>query len=855
VVLPGWQAKVFASHIVGGEFELIHLRDSTYQINLNLYFDVINGIPGAADQDITAFIFSKGSNELIRSVTFNGFVRTNVEFFQPDCSDGTIETDKLFYSRVVTLEPSIFNDPQGYYIAWERCCRNYTITNIFSEPPNEEDPDAIFAGQTFYLEFPPVTKNGQPFVNSSPILFPPLSDYGCPNRLYWVDFRGFDPDGDSIVYSLTQPLSTFTGDAIVPPGTDPNPGPYPTVVWRTGFGPGNYVNGRPDLSISPDGLLTVTPTIEGLFVFSVKAEEFRNGEKIGEVRRDFQFFVTNCPPPGIKPELSARDPETGETVTDEITISFLADEEKCITFFIEDQNENETLQIRPRPINFFDDISEIFIENIGTTSEASDVLEFEACVSACPYVEGTAAIIDFVAYDGTCPLPLVDTLRVILDVEAPPNNAPFFQEQTRSEFISRLEGGIFEREFTGIDVDGDSMALIMVPEGFAPGQYGMEFNITKNSNGETVGRFFWDTNCQVYDFISRNTFDLRFILEDLDECDVQAVDVFNLSLEVELPPNTDPVISTSRDLRSVIPLQVGETINFTVEGLDRDNDEIELLATPLNFLEEEYPFQFNDTTGISSVRSDFSFTYSCELSGTSSRNLTIEFGLEDFDKCKETNRDQAFLVLELLPPENNQPEIRASENDLNFSLQPDDRLSIELFGNDIDSDLITLRLLSTEGFGEIAPFSFPEVSGFGSVTSVLEWDISCGDIRQSGVSNPYSLSFIVEDSACNSRLSDTLTINVVLEDEPLDFTQTKYPNIFTPNGDDKNPFFTIPNLPEGNCANEFQKFSIVNRWGREVFESFDRNFQWDGESEPTGVYYWNVHYTQQDISGWVHLIR
>lgn len=169
---PAW-----ASHIVGGEFELLHVSGNTYRLNLNLYFDVINGNPGAQDGQANVRIFRKSDDAPMMDVTLDFTGKTRVEYFQPDCSNGEIITDKLIYSTTITLSEDIFNDPEGYYIAWERCCRNYTITNIISNDPNI---GGQYAGQTFYLEFPPVTKNGEAFINSSPQLFPPLNDYACP---------------------------------------------------------------------------------------------------------------------------------------------------------------------------------------------------------------------------------------------------------------------------------------------------------------------------------------------------------------------------------------------------------------------------------------------------------------------------------------------------------------------------------------------------------------------------------------------------------------------------------------------------------------------------------------------------
>ena len=42
---------------------------------------------------------------------------------------------------------------------------------------------------TYTLQFPPIVdSSGSPFVNSSPKLFPPLSDYACVNQLFYIDF-------------------------------------------------------------------------------------------------------------------------------------------------------------------------------------------------------------------------------------------------------------------------------------------------------------------------------------------------------------------------------------------------------------------------------------------------------------------------------------------------------------------------------------------------------------------------------------------------------------------------------------------------------------------------------------------
>jgi len=90
------------------------------------------------------------------------------------------------------------------------------------------------------------------------------------------------------------------------------------------------------------------------------------------------------------------------------------------------------------------------------------------------------------------------------------------------------------------------------------------------------------------------------------------------------------------------------------------------------------------------------------------------------------------------------------------------------------------------------------------------------------------------------------------------------PNIFTPNGDDKNEYFYISGL------NQFEnpKIKIYNRWGNLVYESDSYKNDWDGTSEasmtigkkeklPTGTYFYVLELMKNyaPITGWIYLDR
>ena len=164
-----------ATHIVGGEMELVHNSGNSYTLLLNLYFDAVNGSPSALDADLTASIFDKNNNNRMMNVVLPLTSNTFVNYTNPACAKPTLSTRKLVYSKDITLPVGTYTSTQGYYVAVERCCRNNSISNIVA-PGN--------AAQTFYLEFPAVVRNGAPFIDSTPRIFPPLADYACTTNCF-----------------------------------------------------------------------------------------------------------------------------------------------------------------------------------------------------------------------------------------------------------------------------------------------------------------------------------------------------------------------------------------------------------------------------------------------------------------------------------------------------------------------------------------------------------------------------------------------------------------------------------------------------------------------------------------------
>lgn len=892
---------LMASHIVGGEFELIHISGSTYRLNLIIYFDQINGDPGAKDGSATVSIFRKRDNQLMGTVTLvKQLLETNVPYTQPACSSGEIITTKLLYTSTLQLSAANFSDPLGYYVSWQRCCRNYQITNIVSRQPpagSSNFPDA--AGQTFYLEFPPVVKNGQPFINSSPRLFPPLNDFACPTRPYYVDFAGIDDDGDSLVYSLVTPLNTVNS-ASTPPIT---PGPYPEVRWQPGFSLNKIVRGSPDLRISRDGLLTVTPTLQGLFVFAVKVEEFRDREKIGESRRDFQMLVVDACPVAEPPQiLGKRKTDVNFTFDENMSVSFsntTADEDRCIQVRISDpdaskpeDNFTERVSLRAVSLNFRKNINEILPTVTRATLVNGSTVDFDVCFPKCPYFEGGAYQIGLIAMDDACSLPLLDTLKVLVNVQPPLNRNPYFVDPvnhvtpiTLNPNIILNEGGFYEQDFEIHDDDNDELIVSITTNGFLLADAGITVDIEEpRVNGLVKGKIRWNAFCDIFDFTQRTNFIVKIIADDNDLCDFGDPVTAEFNLAVILPGNADPFIdsdlTSNPNERYVLNLQrrVNESISFQVTGEDLTDNDLLVLDARQRDSFAAMGITFPASSGNGTVSSRFTWDITCSSVNLKNQD-TFDFQfivVDNSNKCRFYKADTLDVRLKILPPRSTTPVLSirkgadvVTDRQVNYTLG--ESIRFDLTGTDADvapQDLLSLTLIDATGNVQPEGFSFTSVEGRGRVESALMWSPDCSVFKDGVYENTYTFRFRLADDRCFAARADTARVHIVLKD--IDGSDRAFvpPNVFTPNGDGCNDYFALEgidpcpfnpdtgfnadrhvSLPLDNCEGRFESIRIYNRWGNAVFESNDRRFRWGAPNQPAGVYYYIIQYSNREFKG------
>ena len=840
-----------ATHIVGGEFEITHVDGNVYLFKQIQYFDKVNGSPGAKDNEVNASIFRKRDNAFVRSVVMPLRNESLVPYTNPTCSNERLVTNRLEYWTNTTLDPALFSDPEGYYMVWERCCRNNTITNIVN--PSQ-------TGQTFYIEFPAIIKDGKPFIDSSPQLFPPLSDYACVNRFYYVDFRGTDPDGDSLVYSLATPLNTHDSNAL----PDPTPVPHPPVTWAPGISDDYQVPGNPTLRIDSKGFLTVTPSEEGLFVFSVKCQEFRDGIKIGEVIRDFQLLVIDCPDPGTPPEIMVKAPGYSQYQSSVGLIKFKNTDNKCLDFFVKDKDGNEVVSLLAKPVNFEADLGGLLSVNSGSLVDPSDSLKMQLCLPDCPYVQDQPYMIDLIARDNSCPLPLADTVRLTVEVEPPPNGAAHFIQPSQKVVTASYEAGsTINFDLKAVDPEKDSLLLKIQGVGFGLDTFGIKVDTLYNTDGSVNLHVSWDTDCQKYPFGLKNIFQLKFYADDADPCGLVNPDSVIYNVKINLPQNKLPVVTIDGNGNDQqLTARIEDLIKLQVKATDADvKDPLTLKAVYPGYYPGKYGLLFPEVSGNASVTSDFAWDILCSSINLDEKDTFLVYFIgEDADKCHVDDADTLALNINVLPPLNDAPELTLEEGQQfiemdTITVNAGNFLDLSLLGYDPNQDSIALRITKGNEFVDRLGVKFQPVSGLGSLNAPLNWQTDCSLLGSNNKDSIYSFTFVLDDFKCLVAQSDTLTLHLKVRDLPVDYDFLP-PNAFTPNHVDAiNEYYYIPNLPADNCSSRFKAVNIYNRYGKEVFWSANRDFRWSGGDLAPGTYFYVLSFTDRTFKGTVTLLR
>tara|TARA_B100002052_G_scaffold235523_1_gene218866 strand:- start:106 stop:1380 length:1275 start_codon:yes stop_codon:yes gene_type:complete len=181
-----------------------------------------------------------------------------------DTTSGALMPSITVYGiEVYTFLDTITLPGDGYYsISWSDCCRNGAIINM-SNPLNEN------MQLVTYLTVDSLNPNSSPTYLTPPVAYLP------DDTIWQYNPLPFDPDGDSLSWSVVTPL-----------------GASGAVNGYVFLSDTMYSDNTGIFTLdSITGAISWDPKLIGNFEASFIIEEFRNGNKIGEMRRDMQFIV------------------------------------------------------------------------------------------------------------------------------------------------------------------------------------------------------------------------------------------------------------------------------------------------------------------------------------------------------------------------------------------------------------------------------------------------------------------------------------------------------------------------------------------------------------------------------------
>lgn len=757
-----------ATHIVGAElyYECIDSINHVYDLTLKLYRDCENG-QAPYDPVITLFIFDGATGATFNTISIT--VPPSTPEIQPETWDACIATppqicvEEGVYSTTVTLPPNA----GGYNLGWSRCCRNAAITNL-ANPLGE--------GITFLARVPGAAEancNSMPEFDQVPPVFL------CANQLFSFDHSATDPDGDSLVYAITNPYTGTnfnglgTGNPMMPGGNPPTvdptsnpmgPPPYNHVVFAPGY---SFTDpfGSNNFTIDPQtGLINVTPNQVGIYVFSISVFEYRNGVLLSENRRDFQIHVLSCLPQGAPPVIT--HDLTGLNYSND-TIFINAGVPFCYDFTVTDSVPGDTVTAYPASAVFGNGS---FIPPAATfTFSGINPVNGQVCwTPACAY-NGQIIPLIIGAYDiGDCENVANTFDTVWVNISSPPNQPPLITPDYSgltvigdTIFISATDTVCYSLTVTDPD-PGSALTLSPISPIFTSPANPPTF--TQTGTNPIQAEICWVPDCNQ----ENQLFEFTVSASDMSLCNVPLTDFSTVYIKVLVPPNNPPTITTDLSgntfSNDTIFVNALDNLCFNFTGLDADAGDI-LTAMTFSPIFNGAGGATMTTTGTNPLQGQICWTPSCQY-----ENQVVEmiFGVEDPGVCSNIGEALDTIYVSIAVPPNNAPQIVSnltgtnSNNDTIY-VAANTGFCYSFIATDLDNGDILNAFASSPIFSDPNGPTFT-ANGTNPVTGQVCWTPGCDFEGQ-----VIELILEVEDNGlCSNQKEDADTVYVAILTPPND---------------------------------------------------------------------------------------
>lgn len=349
-----------ASHLYGGEIWYEHDTLNTYDIHVRLYRDCAGiNMPDS----IPAFYSSTSLAVQSTAFTLHIIDTTIVNSCKISTCNNPASTCPGFEALHYTASATLPNPASDWYFYLSYAARS-VVTNV--------------NGGLFFIDASLDNLNTP--LNTSAVPFTPIDLVYLFSNQATVNLPTVDPDGDSLDFYFTDPLTGNSQGISGPLGFQSGPPAY-AVTNPFGSTPAPVLN-------TQTGDLTLYPGFAGQHTFAVRIDEYRNGVIIGSTLRDYSFSYSSNTPNNL-PSLSGINNTTSFTTQVDVCPS----SNLSFTVHSSDPDANDTTTIEalhiPAGATFTTNTAQNLVGTFNWTPTLADV-------RAQPY------IVSFKVWDDTC---------------------------------------------------------------------------------------------------------------------------------------------------------------------------------------------------------------------------------------------------------------------------------------------------------------------------------------------------------------------------------------------------------------------------------------------------------------------
>jgi len=369
-----------ASHITGGQIGYTPTGVANqYELTLTLYRDC-SGIPAPPNATIIAANDCGLSNPtivlpLVSSSQISQLCPAAIS--SSSCNGGTLPgIEKYIYSGLITLTDTC----DAWTFSFQSCNRNASV-NLVGAP-------------CYYIET--IFNNASFPFNSSPVITNLYQvPYVCNTIPVDLSLYVIDQNGDDLNFTFINAMS----DAGV------------NIPYVSGF---TATQPIPGITMDPNtGQIQFTPAIVGNFVVTILIEELdANGNIIGSIMHDFEFFVETCsntPPTGASNITNFDTLGTNAFLDSNNVINMCSGDAFCFDFVFSDSDLSDTVTLTS-------DIASI-LPGATFTQTGTNPVTAHVCWTYTPTNLGTSFSIQ--AADNYCPVPGVASETFQLNLPPP----------------------------------------------------------------------------------------------------------------------------------------------------------------------------------------------------------------------------------------------------------------------------------------------------------------------------------------------------------------------------------------------------------------------------------------------------